>query len=309
MALYIIHILIVSAAVFATIQAGFLSFSGGIATLSLAAVLLTGGGVGILPAALFFLPASLLSGLRIPPIPSDIPVSDLSDLSDLSDRRYPAGTDAKHAGRSAIQVLVNGAPGTVCYALWVLTTEPCWIIASLTSFAAASADTWSTEVGIRAGGTPRMILSGRPVPAGTSGAVSTIGFLASIVGSLVVVVGFYLVIWGLYAFDMIPTTAGNPWIFLSDQAPTAMAVFTGCAMLGGLVDSLAGATIQERFLDADTGQMVESMPVIASTKAGKVAGFVSYQRIKGISGINNDVVNLICTLVGAFLGHLVCSLI
>ena len=54
----------------------------------------------------------------------------------------------------------------------------------LGTLAAATADTWATEVGTLAGGTPRSIRTLRPVPAGTSGGVSVVGTLASVLGAL-----------------------------------------------------------------------------------------------------------------------------
>ncbi|MEZ4523276.1 MAG: DUF92 domain-containing protein [Thermomicrobiales bacterium] len=50
--------------------------------------------------------------------------------------------------------------------------------------AAATSDTWATELGIRSGQMPRYVLSGRPVAAGLSGGITPAGTLASVAGAI-----------------------------------------------------------------------------------------------------------------------------
>jgi len=78
--------------------------------------------------------------------------------------------------RDAWQVLANGGAFAVA-ALGVLVApaRAPWAAIGLGALAAATADTWATEVGTLAGGRPRSLAGWRPVPPGTSGAVSSVG--------------------------------------------------------------------------------------------------------------------------------------
>ena len=72
------------------------------------------------------------------------------------------------------------------------------IILAAGALAAASADTWATEVGTLWGGRPRSIISGRPVAPGMSGGITLIGTMGALVGSAIVaasVVGTHHLPW------------------------------------------------------------------------------------------------------------------
>lgn len=69
------------------------------------------------------------------------------------------------------QVMANG--GTPTLAVWLAFLAPAlaeraWL-AYIASLACATGDTWATEIGMRFGRQPRLILTGAPVPPGTSG--------------------------------------------------------------------------------------------------------------------------------------------
>ena len=60
-----------------------------------------------------------------------------------------------------------------------------WQAIGAGAIAAATADTWSTEIGTVLGGTPRhLITTGREVPPGTSGGVTIAGTLSGLTGSV-----------------------------------------------------------------------------------------------------------------------------
>ena len=94
------------------------------------------------------------------------------------------------------------------------------------SFAAKLADTFGSEIGKRWGGQPRLITTLQPVPAGTEGAISLEGTLASAAGSVLMT----LVLLGL---QLLPNLT-----------------IAGVVMLIGLVatlaESLLGALAQDR---------------------------------------------------------------
>ncbi|MGH7328781.1 MAG: DUF92 domain-containing protein, partial [Polyangiaceae bacterium] len=98
----------------------------------------------------------------------------------------------KGGPRNAWQVAANGGVATLCAVLAALLTRGStapshqayallWAFAG--AYAAATADTWSTEVGSAFGGVPRSIASFRRVAPGASGGITLAGSAAMIAGS------------------------------------------------------------------------------------------------------------------------------
>jgi uncharacterized protein (TIGR00297 family) len=152
-------------------RAGALTWSGVAAALVVGSISFAFGGLVVAAAiVIFFVSGSLLG--RIQP-------RDRRDRNDL-------GT--KGAQRDAAQVLANGGIATVCAVVGgfaALRSWPhaiAWIMASVCAVAAASGDTWSTEIGKLSRAVPRRITDGRTVEAGTSGGVTWLGTLAAPVG-------------------------------------------------------------------------------------------------------------------------------
>jgi len=104
---------------------------------------------------------------------------------------------------------------------------PTLLLAFTASFSAKLADTFGSEVGKRWGRHTVLITSLRPVPAGTEGAVSLEGTAASLAGALLMaLVGLGL---GLIA------------------PPVALLGVTAVGLLATLLESLIGATLQQRW--------------------------------------------------------------
>jgi len=169
--------------------------------------------------------------------------------------------------RDATQVLANGGVFAAAALLASATGESLLTAAALGALAAATADTWATEVGTLAGAPPRSIVSLKPLPAGTSGGVTVAGTLASIAGASFISVVAYL------------TGTG--------AAPAA--VFFG-GVSGSLADSLVGATVQERRWCDRCSEATERRTHTCGMPT-RIAG--------GVPGVRNDFVNVVCTLVGA----------
>jgi uncharacterized protein (TIGR00297 family) len=169
--------------------------------------------------------------------------------------------------RDAFQVLANGGVFAAGAVLATATGESAWATAALGALAAATADTWATEVGTVAGGSPRSIIAFTPLPPGTSGGLTIVGTLASIVGAAFIVgVGVFMGV---------------------GRAPAA--IFVG-GVLGSLADSLMGATVQERRWCDGCSEATERRTHYCGA-ATRVVG--------GVPGARNDFVNVVCTLVGA----------
>ena len=168
--------------------------------------------------------------------------------------------------RDAFQVLANGGVFATGALVATATGESLWAVAALGALAAATADTWATEVGTVASGVPRSIISLKPLPAGTSGGVTVPGTLASVAGAAFI--------------------AGVSYFTGVGRAHTA--VFVG-GVLGSLADSLIGATVQERRWCDGCSEATERRRHYCG-RATRVVG--------GVPGARNDFVNVVCTMVG-----------
>jgi uncharacterized protein (TIGR00297 family) len=96
-------------------------------------------------------------------------------------------TGDEKRGRSWKQVVANGAIPAAAILLSLLPRFQ--IVASYAfvgSIVAATADSWSTELGTRYGGHPNDALTGHQVTPGISGGISGIGLLASLLGAALI---------------------------------------------------------------------------------------------------------------------------
>src|SRR4030095_11582112 len=66
----------------------------------------------------------------------------------------------KGSRRDAVQVLANGIVFAVAALFSIVSNPEPWQAAGAGAIAAATADTWSTEIGTVLGGAPRMLLAG-----------------------------------------------------------------------------------------------------------------------------------------------------
>lgn len=179
------------------------------------------------------------------------------------------------AARTAPQVLANGALFAILalragddFASW-------WALAAVGALAAASADTWATEVGTLWGGQPRSIINWQAMPRGMSGAVTTIGSAAGVAGAAVV------------------AAAAAGVGALSDRLPDASAflfVAVGAGFGGMLADSVLGATFQARRWCDTCATWTE--------RRVHPCGFRTVHR-HGYRWASNDAVNVAATVTGA----------
>ncbi len=195
------------------------------------AVLLGSGPLGVTLLFVFFLSSSALSRFR-------------------TDRK---GRADELGGRSAMQVAANGgvAAGLSLLALagWV----PAAHYALVGALAAATADTWATEIGT-AGRWPTWSVIGRGrVASGDSGGVSIPGTLGGIAGAALI---------GVVAALIARSGAGaGDWVRMGILAGTT----------GMFVDSVLGATLENR-LDCIGNDEVN----LGCTLAGSAAALALY---------------------------------
>ena len=182
---------------------------------------------------------------------------------------------AKGSRRDAVQVVANGAVAAVCAGLWGVQGSPLWLAAVVGGLAAATADTWGTEIGLLSPVAPRRVTDWQPVAAGASGGVSLYGTLASLTGAGLI---------GLAAAVL----EGDGWLL-------AAAILGG--MLGAAADSWLGASLQAVYWCPACQQATERHPLHGCGGATELRS--------GQPWLDNDGVNLAASTVGALAGALV----
>ena len=181
-----------------------------------------------------------------------------------------SGSQAKGGRRDAWQVLANGGWAT----LWAAVGGPRGLGGCIGGLAAAAADTWGTEIGMLARRPPRLITSLAVVAPGTSGGVTREGLAAGVGGAFLV--GLASQLWARERS--------------SERLGAAMAA----GVVGSLVDPLLGATLQAAYWCRGCGKPTEQA---AHAQCGQPARLV-----RGLSWVDNDVVNGLATLAGSLVG-------
>lgn len=187
-------------------------------------------------------------------------------------RARTAAVLAPEHGRTVRQVLANGGIFGAAAIVGLVSMGPDGMppatrAIALGALAAATADTWATEIGTWIGGTPRHLLTWRPLAPGLSGGVTPAGTAATVAGASLLAAIAFVCGW--------PT-------------PVALAGAIG-GIAGSLADSLLGATLQARRRTADgtlteRAQDMHGQPTMHAT---------------GLRWIDNDIVNFACTATGA----------
>ena len=178
---------------------------------------------------------------------------------------------AKGTERDAGQVLANAGVYSAAALAYLFWPSSVWAAVGAGAIAASAADTWATEVGVLAGD-PRSIISGRIVPPGTSGGVTLLGTAAGLAGAMFIAAGVALASW---------------------QVTFAATVLGGLA--GALADSLLGATLQARRWCDVCAQSTERLV----HNCGNAT-----RHAHGLRGFDNDLVNTVCSALGALVALL-----
>ena len=191
---------------------------------------------------------------------------------------------AKGGRRDWAQVAANGgvpALALLAALLGLIPLEGAWL-AYAGALAAVNADTWATELGVLSPGLPRLITSGRRVARGSSGAVSLVGSLASLLGALLVAA---MAFW-------FPATA---------VALVAIPAVALAGLAGAFLDSLLGATVQAIYYCPACEKNTERHP------RHSCGNPTALQR--GWRWLDNDWVNFISAAFGALMALLLTTLL
>jgi uncharacterized protein (TIGR00297 family) len=197
----------------------------------------------------------------------------LSKMAATTKAAHTSGIIEKSGGRDHLQVFANGAAFTLLAACSLLFDNSALLLPGAGAIAASTSDTWATEVGTAASGKARSLPGFREVQAGTSGAISAAGTLASLAGA-VFIASIALVFGG--------------------TAPVAYAAVAG-GIGGSLLDSMLGAAFQSQRWCAQCGRTTERMTHTCGT-------MTTHQR--GARWLDNDAINALAGVGGAAIGAL-----
>ena len=161
--------------------------------------------------------------------------------------------------RNATQVLSNGGIAWVLLLVYALTGDLIWYAGFVGSLAAATADTWATEIGRLAGGRPRNIISGKVIEKGLSGGITWQGTTGSALGAL------------LIGLSCVP--------FYDNTLLYCIVLGLLSGLTGSVLDSILGATVQAKYRVLETGEIIE----------GGIDAQES-QKISGAAWVTNDLV-------------------
>jgi uncharacterized protein (TIGR00297 family) len=172
------------------------------------------------------------------------------------------------------QVAANGGVAAFISIVYYCTNDWVWVVAFVTSIASATGDTWSSEIGPLSKHSPYSVKSFSKVEPGTSGAVSLLGSFSALLG-----VGF-ITVFGFIIFS------------LSFKMALIIFIF---GIVGNFIDTYLGAYFQLNYQCVKCNYETEK-PFHCGTPAKK---------INGIPFINNDIVNLISSLMAPMLAILI----
>lgn len=187
-----------------------------------------------------------------------------------SEKKLAAEKFDKGHRRDAGQVTANGGLGALIAIASAVFPWAGWFPLFVGVMATVTADTWATELGTLSRKPPRLITNGRIVEVGSSGGVSVLGTAVSLTGGLLI---------GLFAGLLEPNY--SVWLL------SGLGAIGG--LIGSLVDSLLGATVQQIYYCEVCQKETERK----LHKCGHET-----RSLRGWSWLNNDLVNLWASLVG-----------
>lgn len=160
-------------------------------------------------------------------------------------------------------------------------TATAYSLAYLATVSCSCGDTWASEVGSAVGGSPRLITTLKSVPRGTNGGVTVVGLVCSLAGGLTTGISYYIGLLVASIFVDMEDSCTPQWsvVFIAGIA----------GLLGSLIDSLLGATLQYSGYSEEIKKVVNA------------PGGVDIKHISGYNIISNHTVNFLSTLLTSLL--------
>lgn len=148
-------------------------------------------------------------------------------------------------------------------------------LTALAAISCSCGDTWASEVGTAIGSdTPRLVTNFRKVPAGTNGAVSTCGLVASFFGGLAI---------GVAAFISFGSSLWSQDLLFSLTLFCSLSGF-----IGSMLDSYLGALLQYSGVDQRNMKVANDPSAYTLT-------------ISGVPVLSNNAVNAVSTFLTSVL--------
>ncbi|KHF41832.1 DUF92 domain-containing protein [Halalkalibacter okhensis] len=185
------------------------------------------------------------------------------------------GIVQKGQQRDTNQVFANGGVSALLAFIYFLNPSEILICGFVASLAAANSDTWASELGSHSKKKPYHLMKRKHVSPGMSGAITSLGLAASIAGSFLIVIFSIIFWWG--------PSYGSLILLLA---------LTLAGFLGNLVDTVLGGV----------WQVVYRCPVCLIETERENHCNRKTERIKGKKWMDNDIVNIGCTVFGAAVG-------
>jgi uncharacterized protein (TIGR00297 family) len=191
--------------------------------------------------------------------------------------KFRRAESGKHSNRNIYQVLANGGVPMVVALLHFYYQFPFMYIFYLSAIAAATADTWATEIGFFSRKQPRNILTWQTVKRGDSGGITVLGTVGSLAGAA------FIALCGIF-FEI---------------STTHILIVTLAGFAGSLIDSLLGASVQGIYFCKVCSKSTEKR--MHCDQATKLT--------KGFIWIDNNMVNLMNTIGGVVIISILINLI
>lgn len=250
----------------------FLSASGAVCTFLLASTIFSIGGiVWTIPILTFFFLSSILS-----------------KVGKARKKKFDLIFE-KGSQRDMGQVIANGGVGWILMIAYPFLPNESWrdlfYFGYLGTMAAVQADTWATEIGTMIRNPkPVSIVNFKPVPAGTSGGITVIGTSGAFLGAFIIAISGRL---------------SNMSLVDSTGLVKVLLVVSFAGLIGSLVDSYFGATLQAQYYDEYRQKITEK-----THHQSEDGTLISNKLIKGVRWIDNDFVNFVCGMTGALVAML-----
>lgn len=176
--------------------------------------------------------------------------------------------EAREGRRGISNVAANLAVPALCALAYPASKgHPAALLAFAGALAAAFADTASSEIGALGRGQPYLITSRQPVPHGTNGGVTLLGYGAACVACLLLAAAAWAGgFWRLVRFGhepaFPPAETGHALLFSG--------TLLGAGLLGTTVDSYMGATVEDRWPGVRKGTVNFACTLAGAGAAGAV---------------------------------------
>jgi len=179
-----------------------------------------------------------------------------------SRRKNRSEIGLKHGQRDIVQIICNVSIGTLMLLCYGIFEKEIFLVCYGAAMAASLADSMASEIGVLSSRPAVDIISRKPVTAGLSGGITTLGIAASAVGAIII------------ASVFAPASGLSLWAF---------AVIALSGLCAALFDSMLGSTLQVKYRCPKCGSITER-PLHCETQGEKYAG---------VSFMTNDAVNLL----------------